>query len=236
MREAAHLLAIRIDDHVRDLAIERIASRIELLHAHKRIGSLQQWSVLAVAGALPQRGGRCMEIEHGSGLLEPLAVRWTQHNPASGGKHDIALDDEVGEHGCFALAKARLSFQFEDDRNRHAQATFELDVGVEERLVQTSGEHAAERRLAATRHAHQKKIAPMQMHRGIVHCSLTTIRARIVAGSRLPDRRNRFLDDPWREEDQELGLVELLARLLENVAKNGYVSEERDLGDVVVDR
>ena len=40
MREAAHLLAIRLDDDVRDLAIERIASRIELLHSCKRIRSL----------------------------------------------------------------------------------------------------------------------------------------------------------------------------------------------------
>src|SRR6266542_5596554 len=79
MREAAHLLAIRLDDHVRDLAIERIASRIELLHSCKRIGSLQQRPVLAVAGALPQRGGRGMEVEHRSTLLEPFAVRWTQH-------------------------------------------------------------------------------------------------------------------------------------------------------------
>src|SRR5438105_602943 len=184
MREAAHLLAIRLDDHVRDLAIQRIASRIELLHPCKRIRSLQQRPVLAVAGALPQRGGRCMEVEHRSTLLEPFAVRWTQHDPAAGGKHDIVLDDEVGEDGCFAVAKAWFALQLEDDRNRYAEPAFELDVGVEEWLVQAPGEQAAERRLAAARHAHQKKIAPMQMHRGIVHCSVTTIRARVAAGSR----------------------------------------------------
>src|SRR6266540_1978846 len=111
MREAAHLLAIRLDDHVRDFAIERIASRVELLHACERIRSLEQRPMLAVAGALPQRGGRCVEVEHRPTLLEPLAVRWTQHHPAASGKHDIVLDDEVGEDGCFAVAKARLALQ-----------------------------------------------------------------------------------------------------------------------------
>ena len=70
MREATDLLAIRLDDKLGDFTIQRVTSRIELLHTRQRIGCLQQRAVLAVARALPQgrRGG--MQVQHGAVLRQ----------------------------------------------------------------------------------------------------------------------------------------------------------------------
>ena len=75
---------------------------------------------------------------------------------------------DLGQHGLFAIAKARFALDLEDRRNRHAELALELGVGVDERLGEAPRELASERRLARARQPDQKQIAPMQMHPRIV--------------------------------------------------------------------
>ncbi len=78
------------------------------------------------------------------------------------------MHHELGENRVLAIAKPGFAFELEDDGNRDAEPPLQLDVGVVEGLVEAPREQSPERRLAASRHAHQKQVAPMQMHRGIL--------------------------------------------------------------------
>src|SRR6185437_14506646 len=66
-------------------------------------------------------------------------------------------------------AKARFALDLENRRNGDPEPRFELVVGVDELLVETARELPPERGLARAHESHQKKIAPVQRHRGIVN-------------------------------------------------------------------
>ena len=118
--------------------------------------------------------------------------------------------DERGERGFLAIAEARFAFDLENGRNGDAERALELAVGIDESLVEPARELPAERGFARARKTHQKQIAPMQMHRGIVVEIAAPDRPRRARA--LPDGGHRFLHDPRREEDQELGLFAACGR------------------------
>jgi hypothetical protein len=80
----------------------------------------------------------------------------------------IRVSNEFTDDRRLALTEAGLTFEFEDYRNGDAEPALEFGIGIVELFLQPLGEQAAERRLAAPRHTHQKQIAPMQMHQGIL--------------------------------------------------------------------
>src|SRR5580765_4987014 len=105
-----------------------------------------------------------MEIEHRPVLLQAVAVDLSQYGAATGREYRVGMLHVFGDDRLLAVTEAGLPLQFEDHGDRYAEAAFELAVGIVERLPEALGEQAPERRLAAARHAHQKQIAPMQMH------------------------------------------------------------------------
>src|SRR5689334_13484673 len=58
---------------------------------------------------------------------------------------------------------------------------------------------------------------------------------RAQTGQRLPDRRHRFAYDARRQENQQLGLRRRARGLLEQIAEDRQIAEERNLRNVAAD-
>src|SRR6478672_2851912 len=121
LRQPDDLLLVGLDDEVRGLAVQRIAKRVDLLQPFKRIGTLQQWPMLAAPGSLPQRRRSCMQVEYRSVLLQAVAVYLAQHCAAAGREYRVGVQHVLGDDRLLAIAESGLAFQFEDHRNRHAE-------------------------------------------------------------------------------------------------------------------
>src|SRR4051812_9761987 len=111
---------------------------------------------------------RRMEIDDGAVQLETCSVVGVEHGAPAGRKHDVFDGGEIGEHGALALTKTGFAFDLEYNRNAHSEAALELRVCIIEGLAEAPRKKSSERRLAASRQADQKQIAPMQLHRGIL--------------------------------------------------------------------
>ncbi len=163
---------------------------------------------------------------------------------------------ELGQHGLFAVAKARLALDLEDRRDRHSELALELGIGVDEGLGEAPRQLAPERRFARARQPDQKQIAPMQMHPRIVvdprwpnerpargFSSASTNppprATRVTPGRRAMgpslEGVDRILDDARRQEDEELLLVARAPGGLEQVAQERKVAQERHLFDGIGD-
>src|SRR5690242_6192629 len=106
-----------------------------------------------------------MEVEHRAVGLQPLAVDGAEHDAAARRKDDVDALDQACERLLLAVAEDRLALDLEDRRNGHAEALFELMIGIDERLAQVAREDAAKCRLAASGHADEEEIAATQQHR-----------------------------------------------------------------------
>ncbi len=63
---------------------------------------------------------------------------------------------QMADQEAFNLDHLMIDLQFENHRNRYAEATLELGICIVEGFFEALGEKSPERRLDATRHAHQK--------------------------------------------------------------------------------
>ena len=159
--ETHHRVAIRFDDVMRDLAIERIAQRVEIDQARPRIGGLQHRPVATAAQALPEHLGPGVQVEHRAAFPQPRARSRTHHGTATRRQHDAGQLRELGDDRLFTIAEAGLALDLEDRRDADAQPRFELVVGVDETLVESLGERPPERGLSRAHQPDQKQIAPM---------------------------------------------------------------------------
>src|SRR6185437_2474433 len=167
--ESDHAFAIGLDHVIGDLAIQRIAQLIKLDEPRARIRCVQHRPVPAVAKPLPQRLGLGVKIQDRAVFAQARAARRAHDRAAAGREHDARKARQLVDHRLLAIAKARLAFDLENRRNGDAEPRLELVVGVDETLVETTRELPPERGLARAHESHEKKIAPVQRHRGIVN-------------------------------------------------------------------
>ena len=91
-----------------------------------------------------------------------------QHRAAPGREHDVLFRGQVGDHAFLPVPEGGFALDFEDRRDRYAETALELVIGVDEAAAEPARQLPAKGRLARAGQAHQKQIAPMQLHRGIV--------------------------------------------------------------------
>jgi hypothetical protein len=166
--EAHDRLAIRLDHVVGDFTVQRIAHGIELREPRARVGGVQHGAMPRVTHAHPQRFGARVQIEDGTLAAQVLAAGRPRHGAAARRQHDVGERGELLDDRFLAVAEAGLTLDLEDGRDRHAEASLELLVGVDEALAEPARELAPERRLAGAHEAHEEEIAAVQGHRGIL--------------------------------------------------------------------
>ena len=96
------------------------------------------------------------QVDHRPVVFEVRAARGTQHGTAAGREHDVGHLREVLNDRLFAIAKSGLAFDLEDRRDRHAEPSLELVIGVDKSLRKSPCELAPERRFAGPHEADQK--------------------------------------------------------------------------------
>src|SRR5215831_5536056 len=166
--KAEHRLAVRFDDVVCDLAIERIAQREQLHQAATRIGRLQHRPIAAAVDTLPEGLRLGVKINHGTVLLESRSIGGAHHCAPAGREHDVLQARELLDHCLFPIAKGRFTLHLEYRGNGDAESALELLIRIDEALAEAARKLPAERRLARAHQADKKQIAPMQRHSGIV--------------------------------------------------------------------
>src|SRR5262249_17426957 len=116
-------------------------------------------SVAIVAHPLIEVLGPRAEVDHRASRGEQPAVRFGDHYPAAGRKHDAVERGELGHRLHFARAKARFALDLEDIPYAYAAAALDLHVGIEKTQLQGAREHAPDRGLAGAHQADEVDVA-----------------------------------------------------------------------------
>jgi hypothetical protein len=101
-------------------------------------------------------------------FAQRFAARQPPDDTASRRQHDVRPLRQLVDQRLLAVAKRLLALDLEDRRDRHAGATLELDVGVDELEREPPRDLPAERRLARTHHADEEEVAAVQRHSRII--------------------------------------------------------------------
>lgn len=124
------------NDHVRRLAVQRIARIVQFAQTRQRILDLKQGTLQVVPQAAVQIFGRRAEVDDMRTAAQGKAIGFTQHSAAAGGDNTVVAADQFGDHRLLDVAKYRLAFPLEEFADGAADAFFNDGIGVGKRQIQ----------------------------------------------------------------------------------------------------
>ena len=132
------------NDTVRRLAIKRVALLDQRLDASPGVAGTKKRARPVASQPLPEVTHPRLQIHHEALAVEQRAALGIQHGAAARGKHTTRGPREFRDQLRFATAKAGLSLEFEDSRDRNTTTPFEHGICVDKRAAECRGKPPAD--------------------------------------------------------------------------------------------
>ena len=125
-----------LDDHVRRLAVQRIARIVQFPQTRQRIFDLEQRALQVVTKTAVQILGGRAQVDDMRATTQGEAIGFAQYRATAGGNDTVVAADQFGDHRLLDVAESRLTFTLEKLPDRAPDARLDEAIGVGERQIQ----------------------------------------------------------------------------------------------------